>query len=122
HNPGNEADPADCGHEDQKARRFQRAMRIEHDAKRPRCIRWRIGRYVMRSGIRTRRDRRLFRLLGFAHVLSLARGTADMKTLGKATRSAKSVGRNRRASTPARAPAMPRRTRLRKPAIAEIFR
>jgi endonuclease-3 len=45
-----------------------------------------------------------------------------MKTLGNATKSAKPVGRNRRASTPARAPAMPRRTRLRKPAIAEIFR
>jgi endonuclease-3 len=45
-----------------------------------------------------------------------------MKTLGNATKSAKPVGRNRRASTPARAPAMPRRTRLRKPAITEIFR
>ena len=44
-----------------------------------------------------------------------------MKTLGKANRSAKPA-RSRQASTPARAPAMPRRTRLGKAAIAEIFR
>ncbi len=44
-----------------------------------------------------------------------------MKTLGKANRSAKPA-RNRQVSTPARAPAMPRRTRLSKPAIAELFR
>jgi endonuclease-3 len=45
-----------------------------------------------------------------------------MKTLGKATRSAKRAGRKRQASTPTRAQAMPRRTRLSKPAVVEMFR
>jgi endonuclease-3 len=45
-----------------------------------------------------------------------------MKTLGKAARSAKPTGRNRQASPLVRAPAKRRRTRLSKPAIAEMFR
>jgi endonuclease-3 len=45
-----------------------------------------------------------------------------MKTLGKAAKTAKPAGRSRKAASPARAPAKRSRTRLSKPAIAEMFR